>query len=145
MNMKKEWKKKKIIHNKCQKFKEKYIKMIVVNVCIKKDKRRAVFERYDKIAHQQCLIQYQSSLEMLDKTMEDSIVAIQSGGDGNEQLLSFNVALKMQENALMDGIAATNFGGDIFIPTTMLEPLKKEVDQKYVDIKVLKQKILDNI
>ena len=44
----------------------------------------------------------------------------------------------------MDSIATMNFGGDIFIPTTMLEPLKKEVAHKDAKIKDLKQKILQN-
>ena len=76
--------------------------------------------------------------------MEDSIAAIESGGDDKEHLLKFNVSLKMWEKIWIETIATINAGGDIFIPTTMLEPLKKDVAHKYVEIKELKHKILDN-
>ena len=65
-------------------------------------------------------------------------------GDDKQDLINFNVALKKQEDTLMKFIAAMNVGGDIFIPTTMLEPLKKEVSQKDVEIKDIKKKILEN-
>ena len=44
----------------------------------------------------------------------------------------------------MKAIVAMDDGGDISSPTTMLEPLKKEVAQKDAEIKELKEKILDN-
>ena len=71
---------KKMIRNKDQNLKEKYIERIVVNFCAKKYKIGAGSERYDKITHQRSLIQYQRLLKMWEKTMEDSIATIQYGG-----------------------------------------------------------------
>ena len=81
---------------------------------------------------------------MREKTIEDVIATIQFSGKDKNQLLKFNVSLKMRENTLMDVIAAMNVGGKIFDPTRMLETLNKEVAQKDVEIKDLKQKILEN-
>ena len=43
---------KKMICNKDQKLKDKYIERIVVKVYAKKDKRGEGYERYDNISHQ---------------------------------------------------------------------------------------------
>ena len=100
-----------MIRNKDQKLKDKYIEMIDAKFCARKYKRGEGYERYDKVSYQKSLIQYQRSLQMREKTMEDAIAAIQSGGDGNEQLLSFNVALKMQEKTMEDAIATIQSRG----------------------------------
>ena len=79
---------------------------------------------------------------MWENTLEDAIAAIQYGWYDKQHLLNFNASLKMREKTFMDVIAVMNVGGDIFIPTPMIEPLEKEVYYKYVTIKEIMKKIL---
>ena len=124
----------KIMGKKNELLEGKIFEIITATMKEKRNKKRIEYEigkvksigvgidkTYDHFVHWQSLLNYESSLKIWEKIMEEAIVVIKFVGNNKKHLPKYDASLQMWEKSLMEAIAVMDAEGDVFSSSTIHE------------------------